>query len=328
MFRDPEQSSAASYSNPPRKARKRHKPIARITSYDYNVFYDIRRKQEVRNGKATRSGLFSTPIRKESYNVMEGEILMSIDKSTTYRDGQLHCFSFANGLGELIPPALKEAAADTNVTTKNHARALIRYLIMSRLSYVGIAVTGFDASHDRYQDVTQGFVATFAGLNTIINNSSRDVKPGDYIRVGLPANFKWEDDPYMRAKQAEGVPMDKLLFTTEVVTPHTDAEKIKEVVDAVYYFAAGAGARSSKVKGQLADSLMPQEIRDLKKAAEASSDKKICVAGSGDAMKDSQMMRLITSVLHAHKRFIIGKALSSARIGEPFDICLGGSNDL
>ena len=102
MFRDPEQSSAASYSNPPRKARKRHKPIARITSYDYNVFYDIRRKQEVRNGKATRSGLFSTPIRKESYNVMEGEILMSIDKSTTYRDGQLHCFSFANGLGQWV----------------------------------------------------------------------------------------------------------------------------------------------------------------------------------------------------------------------------------
>lgn len=323
MFRDPEQSSAASYSNPPRKARKRHKPIARITSYDYNVFYDIRRKQEVRNGKATRSGLFSTPIRKESYNVMEGEILMSIDKSTTYRDGQLHCFSFANGLGELIPAALKEAAADTDADTKNHARALIRYLILSRLSYVGIAVTGFDASHDRYQDVTQGFVASFGGLNTIINNSSRDVKPGDYIRVGLPANFKWEDDPYMRAKQAEGVPMDKLLFTTEVVTPHTDAEKVKEVVDAVSHFVSKGGA----VAGQLADSLMPQEIRDLKEAL-SGGDKKICVAGSTDPMKDSQMMRLVTSVLHAHKRFVIGKALSAARIGEPFDICLGGSNDL
>ena len=65
MFRDPEQSSAASYSNPPRKARKRL-AIARITSYDYNVFYDIRRKQEVRNDKTTRSGLFSTPIRKKA----------------------------------------------------------------------------------------------------------------------------------------------------------------------------------------------------------------------------------------------------------------------
>lgn len=324
MFRDPEQSSASSYSNPPRKARKRHKPIARITSYDYNVFYDIRRKQEVRNGKATRSGLFSTPIRKESYNVMEGEILMSIDKSTTYRDGQLHCFSFANGLGELIPAALKEAAADTDADTKNHARALIRYLILSRLSYVGIAVTGFDASHDRYQDVTQGFVASFGGLNTIINNSSRDVKPGDYIRVGLPANFKWEDDPYMRAKQAEGVPMDKLLFTTEVVTPHTDAEKVKEVVDAVSHFV---NKRGSSVAGQLSDSLMPQEIRDLKEAFKG-NDKKICVAGSDEPMRDSQMMRLVTSVLHAHKRFVIGKALSAARIGEPFDICLGGSNDL
>ena len=56
--------------------------------------------------------------------------------------------------------------------------------------------------------------------------------------------------------------MDKLLFTTEVVTPHTDAEKVKEVVDAVSHFVSEGGA----VHGQLSDSLMPQEIRDLKEA--------------------------------------------------------------
>ena len=43
------------------------------------------------------------------------------------------------------------------------AKALTRFLILDRLTYVGVAVTGFDASHDRFQDMAQGFVATFGG---------------------------------------------------------------------------------------------------------------------------------------------------------------------
>lgn len=167
MFSDPASSSSVPYSQPPRKARKRVKPIARVTSYDYNVLYDIKRKQDVRNGRSNQTGLFSSPIRTESYNVMEGEVLMSLDKSSHYRDGQLHCFSFANGLGEFIPNALKSALMEG--TRKEQARALTRFLIMDRLSYIGIAVTGFDASRDSYTDVTQGFVATFGGKFSLLH---------------------------------------------------------------------------------------------------------------------------------------------------------------
>ena len=41
-------SSKSSYSStqPPRKRRKRVKMIARITSYDYNVQYDMRQKSQ------------------------------------------------------------------------------------------------------------------------------------------------------------------------------------------------------------------------------------------------------------------------------------------
>ena len=39
-------------SQPPRRSRKRHKPIARVTSYDYNVRYDLRRKMETKKAKA------------------------------------------------------------------------------------------------------------------------------------------------------------------------------------------------------------------------------------------------------------------------------------
>ena len=94
---------------------------------------------------------------------------------------------------------------------------------MERLTYVGIAVTGFDASHDRFQDMTQGFVATFGGLNTIVNTGSKE-HVLRLISVGLPRDFKWEDSPNMRAKQQEGIPLDKLLFTLNPVGAHNDSE--------------------------------------------------------------------------------------------------------
>ena len=50
-----------------------------------------------------------------------------------------------------------------NAEEQKAAKALTRFLILDRLTYVGVAVTGFDASHDRFQDMTQGFVATFGG---------------------------------------------------------------------------------------------------------------------------------------------------------------------
>ena len=75
-------SSKSMYSStqPPRKRRKRVKMIARITSYDYNVQYDMRQKSQARNSRGATEGLYSAPIHEESYNVMEGEILMQTNK--------------------------------------------------------------------------------------------------------------------------------------------------------------------------------------------------------------------------------------------------------
>lgn len=328
MFSDPLASTSTPYSQPPRRARKRVKPIARVTSYDYNVQFDLRHKQEVRNGRSNQEGLFSAPIRIESYNVMEGEILMSIDKSQAYRDGQLHCFSFANGLGAMIPSGLKSALMKPNSEDQKHARTLTRFLIMERLSYVGIAVTGFDATADRFQDMTQGFVGTFGGLSTIVNTGSKEIRPGDWVCVGLPQNFKWEDSPLQRSKQQEGIPLDKLLFATEVYHPHTAAERVYEILDAFNHFAG-----EPTVIAQLSDSMMPNALRDIKEAANGGELDQICVVGNRadgvkDPLKDMKMMRVVTSILHSHRRLIMGKALSFARVGESFDICLGGSNSM
>ena len=79
-------SSSVISNSTPRRSRKRHKPIARVTSYDYNVQYDLRRKMETKNNRSGSEGLFATPVHNEAYNVMEGEVLVSIDKSAAYRD--------------------------------------------------------------------------------------------------------------------------------------------------------------------------------------------------------------------------------------------------
>ena len=256
---------------------------------------------------------------------MEGELLVSIDKSQAYRDGQLHCFSFANGLGAFIPQALKTALMNRQEEAKQKAaKALTRFLILDRLTYVGVAVTGFDASHDRFQDMTQGFVATFGGLNTIINTGKKEIRPGDWISLGLPHQFKWEDDPYNKSKQAEGIPLDKLLFSTDVVTPASEAEKVQEIVQA--YVNVGDNGRAA-----MADSSMPVALRTLKDVVgDNVRDTQDRLAGmmQGNKLQQQKFMHLVTSIMHANKKMIIGKALSFGRPGEPFDICLGGSNSL
>ena len=217
----------------------------------------------------------------------------------------------------MIPAGLKTALTTADSQAQKHAKTLVRFLIMERLTYVGIAVTGFDATHDRFQDMTQGFVATFGGLNTIVNTGSKEVRPGDWICVGLPQNFKWEDSPLMKAKTQEGIPLDKLLFATEVYSPHSDAEKIKDILDAFNYFAAAAPT----VIAQLSDSLMPNALRDIKQYStdgvglDAMTVLGNTRNGAPDPIKDAKMLRVITSIMHAHRRLVIGKALSFARVG-------------
>ena len=286
---------ASRSSQPPRKRRKRVKMIARITSYDYNVLYDLGHKQECKRSMSSAGGvgLYAAPVHEEAYNVMEGEILMSLSKSR-YKDGQIHCFSLANGLGGKIPPAVATELRGTNATKSDAARTVAKFMIMDQLNYVGIAVTGFDAMKNSYQDMQQGFVATFAGLNTIINTGKEAIRPGDWVTVNIPHDFKWDNDPFNRHKKAEGVPIDKLLFATEPYKPSTINAKFKKLNDALNEF------------GGIPDSYLPASLVTAKNNTE------------GD-MK----LEMLLAVDYQAKRLIIGKALSFARSGEPFDICLG-----
>ena len=144
----------------------------------------------------------------------------------------------------------------------------------------------------------------------------------------MPHQFKWEDDPYNKSKQAEGIPLDKLLFSTDVVTPASEAEKVQEIVQA--YTKVGDDGRAA-----MADSSMPVALRTLKEVLDNvdvnnEARVKAALAGmlQGNKLQQQKFMHLVTNIMHANKKMIIGKALSFGRPGEPFDICLGGSNSL
>ena len=80
--------------------RRRIKPFARPTSFDFNAAYDIRHFQRVKYG-GVKSSFMPDAKSDETYQVMEGEVLMQSQKPGVrrYGDHQMHAFSFANGLG-------------------------------------------------------------------------------------------------------------------------------------------------------------------------------------------------------------------------------------
>lgn len=296
-------------AQPPRRSRKRHKPIARVTSYDYNVRYDLRRKMETKNSRGGFDGLFAAPIHDESYDVMEGEILMSHDKSQAYRDGQIHCFSFANGLGKDIPSGIKRKLDGPDNDERKAARALARYMILDQLQLVGVAVTNFDAKNNSAQDMQQGFVGNLSGLNTIVNTGDSQIRAGDYVYADLPTAWKFDDDPFAKFKKQEGIPLDKLLFATRVYEPSSAASDAVDLIGHIQNAAFAndlQGSGNGKIISELKKFLTPANV--------ARAD-----------IKDKAMIKALFEIDFLKKRMILGKALSHARPGEPFDIVLSGS---
>lgn len=346
----------------PRRRRKRVRPIARVTSYDVNVQYDLRRKQDCLTGKGTSHGLFAKPLHEESYNVLEGEILMSLDKSKRYMDGNIHCFSFANGLGDEVLPSVLRALASTTKKVRDRATVVARYLILSRLTYSGVAVTPFYAERNSYQDMMQGFVSNFSGLNTLVNTGQGDIRPGDVITVDLPPNMKWSGDAFSKHRKHEGIPLDKLLFGTGVYQPQHVSDMVQNLIKALspnsIDAAFVAGSENDHVEQMLNEisasgnraPALRQIASHIKNTLAAMRNRKTLSLNSSAANKliadevliqekglgifaitqlalDPElglkyMLDLSHSVSHLYRRMIIGTALSQARTGETFDIVL------
>jgi hypothetical protein len=159
--------------------------------------------------------------------------------------------------------------------------------------------------------------ATFGGLDTIVNTGDEPVRAGDFISADLPPSFKFESDPYSKYKKQEGIPLDKLLFATTRYDGGSAGSAVHDLIEAV-----------SQYGGALADlqgSTMPEVIRVL---AGRRDLRGVAPAQAGRAMLPDgvqQLSELVLEVDFLKRRFILGKALSGARPGEPFDLVLSGS---
>ena len=204
--------------------RRRIKPYARPTSFDYNCRFDIRQYQDIKYNNTVKP-FFQSASNEEVFRVMEGELLVSKRNQVGYGNKELHCFSFANGLEpsgnarNIVNAELQEANGEIrlNENTGRDDSAVVRLAILAGLRYVGVAVTEFSPSRDVYE---QGFVATIAGLNTLYNNGKHIIYPGTTVCLDLP-EVRGSSNAYKRALQA-GVPQDKLQF---VLTPLDNMEK-------------------------------------------------------------------------------------------------------
>ena len=187
--------------------RRRIKPFARPTSFDINVVYDIRHYQSIKYGNVI-DPYFPAHGTDEAYHVLEGEVLMQTNTKQIrrYGDHQLHVFSFANGLK--ADDAVLNASHDSEADVPDKAK------VLAGLKYAGVAVTEFSPEKDIFE---QGFVMTVAGLNTIFNNGSSIIYPGDVVCADIP--FVAAKGVRKNRALQTGVPREKLQF---VVTPLRD----------------------------------------------------------------------------------------------------------
>lgn len=192
--------------------RRRIKPYARPTAFDINVTYDIRHYQQVKYGNIVDPH-FPAVGTDEAFQVLEGEVCMRQETPNVrrYGDHQMHVFSFANGL-KAGSQYLNSNNGSTLTQRGDEIVDKKKAAVLSNLRYAGVSVTGFTPEKDVYE---QGFVLTMGGLNTLFNNGSSTVFPGDLICADIP-NPSDRGSRKNRALQT-GVPHDKLQF---IVTPY------------------------------------------------------------------------------------------------------------
>lgn len=96
---------------------------------------------------------------------------------------------------------------------------------------MGVAVTEFSPSRDVYE---QGFVCTIAGLNTLYNNGTDTIYPGQTICMDLPVlRQSGRGREYKRALQ-QGLPREKLQFIVrprnEMLSDYGDANLVNRFI--------------------------------------------------------------------------------------------------
>ena len=151
-------------------------------------------------------------------------------------------------------------------------------------------------------------------LNTIINTGKDEIRPGDFVMADIPDQLKWDDDPFNRYKKAEGIPLDKLLFST---VRYDVSSSYKYADDLLTAIAGSTTAVKDALKNR---NIVPSALRAIQ---DSNGTFPANIGAAVTAGSAAASVRAVMAIDQQRKRMIIGKALSYARQGEPFDIVLG-----
>ena len=227
----------------PNAKRRRIKPYARPTSFDYNVRFDIRQYQDVKYNRVKKP-FFQSASNDECFRVMEGELLVKSNSANArYNDKELHVFSFANGLTAPQNATIQNIPnREFSETTENSLdqQKRVRVAILSTIQYMGVAVTEFHPGRDVYE---QGMVATIAGLNTLYNNGAETIYPGQTVCLDLPVLREASGGNHYKRALQMGVPREKLQF---ILRPHQDMVDDYGDVNLVNRFIVGTAISYSR----------------------------------------------------------------------------------
>ena len=203
-------------------------PIHRSTAYDFNVQLDFNQLRQQRAGKSSVAR-FAPSAAAESLDVKEHELVFQVSNGkNAFANRRLHVQSSLNNI-QLSADEMKKICAYANVSHDELQRLLrdfcscnnkdlehaLEDVILSKLRYVGVAITPQANTRAHERQSSQGFAATRGGLNTIINTGEGAIYPGDTVEIGV--NFdrlRYGSAPrfHQPSMRDSGVPYDKAVL--------------------------------------------------------------------------------------------------------------------
>ena len=274
------------------RKNKRANPIARAPgSIDVNTKLDTNFLQKSRNAKHKhptdapgKKACYKKEGTYDIYDVLEGEILMGRKAAAMSYKGRTNlCFSSANGL-----PNGTEAG--TNAREE-----------LNKLVYAGVAVTGYSQKNDKPRE-QQGFVASFAGLMTMMNSGTENIYPGDILRVTMPTT-----DAAKRPAHVKGTPKGKIVFGLAPVTK----SNYETVIEAVQSHLLELKDSDKDTVAEVPLSTFYANVMDEN--------------GEGNEAEIAyqKLVKFVCDEMESARRFEIGRAMGFARPGHALDVCLG-----
>lgn len=287
------------------RKNKRANPIARAPgSIDVNTKLDTSFLQKSRNAKHKHlvgtNACYDKEGTDDIYDVLEGEILMGQNSvAMSYKGRTNLCFSSANGLRK-------------GTDEKGHATDALNDYV-----YAGVAVTGYSQENDKPRE-QQGFVASFAGLMTMMNSGTENIYPGDILRVTMPTT-----DDKKRPAHVKGTPKGKIVFGLAPVTK----TNYEEVIQAMKSYL-----RKTAIDAAWADD-EKKSVRQLIEDYPIISMHKFIMDGElpsselpplpNTVIRSNKFLKFICDEMESLRRFEIGRAMGFARPGHALDVCLG-----